>query len=141
MKRWAGFPRKPVLGPGIVAASVQCDDRRGGVGAAGALGDAIGMTEERDVLQRVFSDALGPLEAKDLASALRSGDATVGDRLVDTVRRLSVLAKVADMVTQELSLDHQLPRLIELIADALDAERATLFLHDHDTGELFSRVV
>jgi adenylate cyclase len=56
------------------------------------------------------------------------------------IRRLSVLAEVADTVTQRLSLDHQLPRLIELIVEALDAERASLFLHDADAGELFSRV-
>ena len=52
-----------------------------------------------------------------------------------------MLAEVADTVTQELSLDRQLPRLIDLILEALDAERATLFLHDRDTGELFSRVL
>src|SRR5438445_378090 len=32
------------------------------------------MTANRDVLQKVFSDALGPLEAQTLASALRSGE-------------------------------------------------------------------
>ena len=58
----------------------------------------------------------------------------------DAIRRLSVLVEVADTVTQRLSLDHQLPRLIDLIVEALDAERATLFLHDADAGELFSRV-
>src|SRR5215471_20667438 len=58
-----------------------------------------------------------------------------------TIRRLSVLVEVADTVTQRLSLDHQLPRLIELIAEALDAERASLFLHDCSSGELFSRVI
>jgi adenylate cyclase len=61
--------------------------------------------------------------------------------LRDELRRLRVLAEVADTVTQQLSLDHQLPRLIDLITDALDADRATLFLHDADTGELFSRVL
>lgn len=63
------------------------------------------------------------------------------ESLLDELRRLRILAEVADTVTQQLSLDHQLPRLIELIADALGAERATLFLHDRDTGELFSRVL
>jgi adenylate cyclase len=58
----------------------------------------------------------------------------------DAIRRLLVLVEVADTVTQRLSLDHQLPRLIDLIVEALDAERASLFLHDADTGELFSRV-
>jgi adenylate cyclase len=57
------------------------------------------------------------------------------------LRRLRVLAEVADTVTRDLSLDRQLPRLIDLITEALDAERATLFLYDRDTGELFSRVL
>ncbi|MBV9829927.1 MAG: GAF domain-containing protein [Alphaproteobacteria bacterium] len=55
-------------------------------------------------------------------------------------RRLRVLAEVADTVTRELSLDLQLPRLIQLITEALDAERATLFLYDRETDELLSRV-
>ena len=63
------------------------------------------------------------------------------EQLADEIRRLRVLAEVADTVTQRLSLDHQLPRLIDLITEALDAERATLFLYDRDTGELFSRVL
>jgi adenylate cyclase len=61
--------------------------------------------------------------------------------LLDELRRLRVLAEVADTVTRDLSLDRQLPRLIDLITEALDAERATLFLHDRDSGELFSRVL
>src|SRR5438876_12179931 len=72
--------------------------------------------------------------------AVFGGESTPIDGLSDAIRRLSVLVEVADTVTQKLSLDHQLPRLIELIVEALDAERATLFLHDPDCGELFSRV-
>lgn len=64
-----------------------------------------------------------------------------GEQLLAEIARLRVLAEVADTVTQDLSLDHQLPRLIELITQALDAERATLFLYDRDTDELFSRVL
>lgn len=62
-------------------------------------------------------------------------------QLHDEIRRLRVLVEVADTVTQRLSLDHQLPRLIGLITEALDAERATLFLYDRGTDELFSRVL
>ena len=75
-----------------------------------------------------------------LAAASYADDAAPA-ALIDELRRLRVLAEVADTVTQHLSLDHQLPRLITLITEALDAERATLFLHDRDTGELFSRVL
>src|SRR2546429_9103335 len=63
------------------------------------------------------------------------------EKLIDEARRLRVLAEVADTVTHALSLDHQLPRLIDLITEALVAERATLFLYDRDGGELFSRVL
>lgn len=75
------------------------------------------------------------------AAGLPGGEAATREQLIGEMRRLRVLAEVADTVTQELSLDHQLPRLIDLIAEALEAERATLFLHDHDSGELFSRVL
>jgi adenylate cyclase len=89
-----------------------------------------------------FFQELFPIapEPKALAAFLGADNLTAVDRLFDGVRRLSVLAEVADTVTQRLSLDHQLPRLIDLITDALDAERATLFLHDPGAGELFSRV-
>jgi adenylate cyclase len=64
-----------------------------------------------------------------------------GELLLDELRRLRVLAEVADTVTRDLSLDSQLPRLIDLITEALDAERATLFLYDREADELFSRVL
>src|SRR5882762_3885249 len=64
-----------------------------------------------------------------------------GKRPLDELQRLRVLVEVADTVTQDLSLDRQLPRLIELITEALDAERATLFLYDSDADALFSRVL
>src|SRR5262249_15597828 len=67
------------------------------------------------------------------------GVPALANGLNEAVRRLSVLVEVADTVTQRLSLDHQLPRLIELVVEALDAERATLFLRDAGSGELFSR--
>src|SRR5262245_38094792 len=82
---------------------------------------------------------LDPVTSRTLAALLGS-ESVPAAALGDTVRRLLVLVEVADTVTQQLSLDHQLPRLIELIVEAMDAERATLFLHDADAGELFSRV-
>jgi adenylate cyclase len=87
--------------------------------------------------------------AADYATGAAPPPAAVGDpaeaaaswQLIEENARLRILVEVADTVTQHLSLDHQLPRLITLITQALDAERATLFLYDRDTGELFSRVL
>jgi len=87
------------------------------------------MTENRGAVQLRLPDLAGELPPDKR------------DALAAEIRRLTVLADVADIVTQHLSLDHQLPRLIDRIAEALDAERTTLFLHDRETGELFSRVL
>src|SRR5262250_1154746 len=87
----------------------------------------------------VQQSGLDPATSRTLAALLGS-ESVPAAALGDAVRRLSVLTEVADTVTQSLSLDHQLPRLIDLITEALDAERGTLFLHDPDAGELFSRV-
>ncbi len=72
---------------------------------------------------------------------MQTGGTPGAEQLIDEVRRLRVLAEVADTVTQRLSLDHQLPRLIDLIAEAFDADRAAMFLCDRDASELFSRVL
>jgi len=95
------------------------------------------MLESRNVLEAIVGKTVG--DSRELA-ALCAGDPAAAERMLDALRRLSVLAQVSDIVTEHLSLDHQLPQLIELIAEVFDAERATLFLHDPETGELFSRV-
>jgi adenylate cyclase len=89
--------------------------------------------------ETVQQSGLDPATSRTLAALLGS-ESVPAAAAGDAIRRLSVLVEVADTVTQRLSLDHQLPRLIDLIVGALDAERATLFLHDADAGELFSRV-
>jgi adenylate cyclase len=94
------------------------------------------MTGTSETLQRASS---GLPELQTLAAVL-GGDLALTEGLGNAIRRLKVLVEVADTVIQRLSLDHQLPQLIDLIAEALDAECATLFLHDVDAGELFSRV-
>jgi adenylate cyclase len=76
-----------------------------------------------------------------LFAALAGGDGTATfDGSAEATQGLLLLVRVAQTVTHDLSLDHQLPQLIELIAAGLDAERATLFLYDSETGELFSRI-
>src|SRR6516162_4107485 len=87
----------------------------------------------------VQQSGLDPATSR-MLDALLGNDSVPAAAASDAIRRLLVLLEVADTVTQRLSLDHQLPRLIELIVEVLDADRATLFLHDADTGELFSRV-
>ncbi len=96
------------------------------------------MRGARNVLETVIGKPVG--ESRDLAAALKSGDLALAERVVELLRRLSILAEVSDTVTEHMTLDHQLPRMIALITEVFDAERATLFLNDPDAGELFSRV-
>ena len=49
--------------------------------------------------------------------------------------------EAAEGVAVELDLDRLLERIIASAAELLDCERATLFVHDAATGELWSRVV
>ena len=88
-------------------------------------------------LKRIFP-ALPELES--FATGLEASGVEAAGRFIDGVRHLSALVEVSEIVTQRFSLDYQLPRLIELITEVLNAERATLFLHDPESGELFSRV-
>jgi hypothetical protein len=66
--------------------------------------------------------------------ALLGAELALAEGADETIRRLSLLVEVADTVTQRLSLDHQLPRLIELIAEALE-----LALHDRPSRIFFDR--
>ncbi len=98
------------------------------------------MQGSSELFPRIASDRSDHEVITASFAALGGGDTAVLDGRDQAVRRLMLLVEVADTVTCQLSLDHQLPRLIELIVAALDAERASLFLADPETGELFSRI-
>jgi adenylate cyclase len=77
-----------------------------------------------------IADALGGVEHTKLA-----GEAA------DLLHRFSVLLEITRTVSASMSLDELLPRLIDVITDVLRADRATLFLYDKETDELFSRLM
>ena len=86
-----------------------------------------------------------PLQASDVT---RIGEAFFGPRgaaraaeAAELLRRFSVLIEVNKTVAHSMSLDQLLPRLIDVITEVLGADRATLFLYDGETEELFSRLV
>ena len=55
------------------------------------------------------------------------------------VDRRSVLLALLDLIRTEVDLDTLLRRVVDLLAQTMDADRATLFLIDKQTGELVSR--
>ena len=75
------------------------------------------------------------------AALLRGGDPALASRVTGLLEHYGVLLELANALGGELSLDVLLPRLIDLVTRTLRADRATLFLHDSDAGELYSRVM
>ena len=57
------------------------------------------------------------------------------------MQRLELLLDVSRRVAATATLDDVLETLVDMVARATGAERATLFLNDPRTGELYSRVV
>ena len=71
---------------------------------------------------------------------LADGDSALAERLLAELRQSRRLNKIAEIVSRPGGLDVILPELVDLIAASAEADRATLFLYDPETKELFSRV-
>ena len=98
----------------------------------------IGFETIREILEhRLHQDDIARL----LQGMDEDGKAELFYRITEMLRRTSALADVANRVNDSLSLDVLFPRLMAVVTEALNADRSTLFLHDAETGELFSRVL
>lgn len=74
-----------------------------------------------------------------LDTLCRDDQDTFLDELSDVLRKLITLTEVSTRLSESLSLDVLLSRLIEITTESLEAYRGTVFLHDKDTNELYSR--
>ena len=93
-------------------------------------------------LGRIFEAPFQDSDVTAISQTLTEGtDPQVVAQVAELLRRFSVLIEVNKTVSKSISLDEMLPHLIEVIAGVLHADRATLFLHDDHSRELFSRVV
>ena len=94
-----------------------------------------------DIVKTVFQRRL---QQSDMDRILAELSATDRQELVSKMGtlldRISALVEVYNKVSDTLSLDVMLPRLMAIITEALRSDRSTLFLNDPDTNELFSRV-
>ncbi len=95
-----------------------------------------------EVLGKIFEVPFQDSDVTAISTTLTEGsDPQVVAQVAELLRRFSVLIEVNKTVSKSISLDEMLPHLIEVIAEVLHADRATLFLHDDRSRELFSRVV
>jgi adenylate cyclase len=95
-----------------------------------------------DIIRGILERRLAPAALEQLLTELPdAGKAQLLLRIAAVARRNSALVDVANRVSDTLSLDVLFVRLLEVVTESLDAERSSLFLHDAETGELFSRVM
>ena len=99
------------------------------------------MGDDIDLVKSVFEHRLRQVDLDRILTALSHTDRNeLLVKMGDLLRRMSALVEVSSKLNDTLALDVLLPRLIDIITDTLGAERSTLFLHDIDTDELYSRV-
>jgi adenylate cyclase len=95
-----------------------------------------------DKLRDIVEHPLSTLETEALLSGLNDAEkAQLFYRMAELARRSAAVADVANRVSDSLSLDVLFPRLMDVVSSTLNADRSSLFLHDPETGELYSRVM
>lgn len=94
-----------------------------------------------ELVDLAFARGLDAAEARELATHLSPAGTELAERVASALRRMSQLGQVVNTVPATLPLDTMLPRMVALIAELMEAETASLFLHDPEADELFSRVI
>jgi adenylate cyclase len=103
--------------------------------------DIIGVTEVLNKRSGDFSTAdAALLQAFTTHTAAVVETAQLTERARDSQREEARILEVTQVVSSELNIEKLLRKIIGIVTDLLEAERSTLFLHDPDTDELWSRV-
>jgi adenylate cyclase len=103
--------------------------------------DIIGVTEVLNKRNGDFSAAdAALLQAFTTHTAAVVETAHLSERARDSQREEARILEVTQVVSSELNIEKLLRKIIGIVTDLLEAERSTLFLHDPETDELWSRV-
>jgi signal transduction histidine kinase len=104
----------------------------------------------RDLTQRV--DLLSKASPEDRSAIIRSIPAGEGSRVLQApgsvgewlkvrLANLGVMYQAVQAVSHILDTEELLPRILQLVFDSIDADRAAILLADEATGELTPKVV
>jgi len=95
-----------------------------------------------ETVRRILDRRTPRAEVEQLLQSLSDAEKTgLILRIAETAHRKTLFVDIANRVSDSLSLDVLFPRLMEVVTETLSADRSSLFLHDPETGELFSRVM
>ncbi|MBW2617469.1 MAG: GAF domain-containing protein [Deltaproteobacteria bacterium] len=93
------------------------------------------------MIQQLLGHRLKQADIKRLLDSLGERDREEFlSKISDILGKVTALLEVANRVSDTLSLDTLLTRMMEITSEAISADRSTLFLNDAETHELFSRV-
>lgn len=94
------------------------------------------------LVSQILQNGLRRQEILQLLQSRHSGNQEeLLERMADILGKIAALLEVANRVSDTLSLDTLLQRMMEITASALRVERSTLFLHDAEHQELYARAL
>ena len=104
-------------------------------------GQTIGVTQVLNKRVGGFEeDDLRLLEALNAQAAAALDNAHLYERVARARREEAQLLEVTSAIASELNIDALLSKIIAATSEMLDAERSSLFLHDAESDELWSRI-
>ena len=99
------------------------------------------LDHDLDFVSQIIGARLKQGDIKRILENLSQDDReSFTEKVADVLRKTQALLEVSKRVSDSLSLDVLLPRMVDTISEFLNAERCTLFLVDNTSQELYSRL-
>jgi adenylate cyclase len=95
-----------------------------------------------DIVSQVLRHRLDQDDIRVLLDTINVGNLeTFQLKVADVLEKVGTFLDISYRISDVRSLDAVLRSLIDMVCEALSSDRATLFLSDKDTGELYSRIL
>lgn len=99
------------------------------------------MDESLAIVSRILRHGLQKADIVRILKNISSGGKDeFADKIAAILEKIAAFIDIAHRVSDIRSLDTLLQHMIVITSTSLNADRATLFLNDRQTGELFSRI-
>ena len=94
-----------------------------------------------DIVSNILKHRLGQTAIKGMLDKLSAkGRTAFVDKIADILEKVTSFIEVSNSISDVLSLDILLEKMVTTINSAIIADRSSLFLNDKGTNELFSRI-
>jgi adenylate cyclase len=96
---------------------------------------------DHEIIDQILNHRLHQADIKRILDTLTSTDREdFMGKIADILGKVTALLEVSNQLSDTLALDEVLERIISITTEAITTDRGTLFLHDRETNELYSRV-